>query len=183
MSQKILVVVGSPRVGGNTDQLADAFMRGLRENNHSVKKIHLAKVKVNPCLGCEQCFRNGTPCVQKDDMNDILKDVEQADLIVFACPVYFSNLTAQMKMFIDRFYCMYHQYHAFSKKETMLLMTAGGPVPTSFQTSMDYFDYTVVNFMGWKDRGKILVGGVHDKNDIQNTDGLEKAYAFGKTIV
>ena len=115
MSQKILVVVGSPRVGGNTDQLADAFMRGLRENNHSVKKIHLAKVKVNPCLGCEQCFRNGTPCVQKDDMNDILKDVEQADLIVFACPVYFSNLTAQMKMFIDRFYCMYHQYH-FPKK-------------------------------------------------------------------
>ena len=77
-----IVVVGSPRVGGNTDQLADAFMRGLRENNHSVKKIHLAKVKVNPCLGCEQCFRNGTPCVQKDDMNDILKDVEQADLIV-----------------------------------------------------------------------------------------------------
>ena len=129
MNQHILVMVGSPRVNGNTDQLADAFIKGLLTNGNSVTKIHLAQVKLNPCYGCEQCYRNGIPCVQRDDMNDILAEVGKADLIVYASPVYFSNVSAQMKMFIDRFYCIYHRDHCFPPKEAMLLMTAGGTVP------------------------------------------------------
>lgn len=73
MGKHVLVLVGSPRKHGNTDRLADAFIRGTQEAGHQVEKINLRDRTVNGCLGCGACQRNGGTCVQKDDMGTSMK--------------------------------------------------------------------------------------------------------------
>lgn len=71
MSKQVLVLVGSPRKHGNTDRLADKFIRGAQEADHRVEKVYLKERKINKCLGCGACQRNGGACVQKDDMRHL----------------------------------------------------------------------------------------------------------------
>ena len=89
MEKRILVLVGSPRRRGNTDCLADAFIRGAQEAGHETEKIYLKDKKVSGCLGCGACQRNGGSCVQKDDMQEIYEKWLAADAVVLASPVYF----------------------------------------------------------------------------------------------
>ena len=74
----ILVVTGSPRKGGNTEILADAFAQAAKESGHEVTVRKLSRLKVGPCLACEYCFTHDGVCVQNDDMNEILQDVHKA---------------------------------------------------------------------------------------------------------
>lgn len=106
MSKQVLVLVGSPRKKGNTDWLADEFIRGAQEAGHGVEKIYLKDQKINGCLGCGACQRNGGSCVQKDDMGDIYEKWLAADVVVLASPVYFYTWSAQMKTVLDRTFAM-----------------------------------------------------------------------------
>ena len=83
----ILVVTGSPRKGGNTEILADAFAQAAKESGHEVTVRKLSRLKVGPCLACEYCFTHDGVCVQNDDMNEILLDVHKADMLVLASPM------------------------------------------------------------------------------------------------
>ena len=100
----ILVVTGSPRKGGNTEILADAFAQAAKESGHEVAVRKLSRLKVGPCLACEYCFTHGGVCMQDDAMNEILQDVHKADMLVLASPIYWFDISAQMKCFIDRLY-------------------------------------------------------------------------------
>ena len=82
MSKNVLVLMGSPRKRGNTDRLSDELIRGAQEAGHQVEKIYLKDRKINGCLGCGACQRNGGPCVQKDDMGDIYEKWLAADVVV-----------------------------------------------------------------------------------------------------
>ena len=93
----ILVVTGSPRKGGNTEILADAFAQAAKESGHEVTVRKLSRLKVGPCLACEYCFTHDGVCVQNDDMNEILLDVHKADMLVLASPIYWFDISAQIK--------------------------------------------------------------------------------------
>lgn len=98
----IIVLSGSPRKGGNTDLLVDAFVKGAEKNNN-VEVISVADYKVNPCIGCNSCFdRTGHECFQQDDMQIVYDKLKCADVIVVASPVYFYGVSAQLKAIIDR---------------------------------------------------------------------------------
>ena len=98
----IIVLSGSPRKGGNTDLLVDAFVKGAEKNNN-VEVISVADYKVNPCIGCNSCFdREGHDCFQQDDMRTVYDKLKCADVIVVASPVYFYGVSAQLKAIIDR---------------------------------------------------------------------------------
>ena len=98
----IIVLSGSPRKGGNTDLLVDAFVKGAEKNNN-VEVISVADYKVNPCIGCNSCFdREGHDCFQQDDMQVVYDKLKCADVIVVASPVYFYGVSAQLKAIIDR---------------------------------------------------------------------------------
>jgi len=98
----ILILSGSPRKGGNTDQLVEAFVKGASQR-HTVEVVSVHDYKVAPCMGCNACFRNGEhTCVQKDDMTDLYNKMKQAEMLVIASPVYFYGLSAQLKAVIDR---------------------------------------------------------------------------------
>ena len=100
----ILVLNGSPRKKGNTEIMADAFIKGALEQGHQVEKVNLGHMKIAPCLACEFCFTHNGVCVQKDDMAEILDKVDNADMIVFASPIYWFSISAQLKAAIDRLY-------------------------------------------------------------------------------
>ena len=88
--KRILVVCGSPRKDGNSDLLASQFSKGAMEAGHTVETIYVRNLQMNYCIGCFACQKNGV-CIQKDDVNDILPKMLQADVVCFSTPVYWRN--------------------------------------------------------------------------------------------
>ena len=190
--KRILVVMGGGRPKGNTAQLAKAFIRGAEEAGHSVEKVSLLKIEVKGCLGCNAC-RYGKPCVQKDGFNELVPKIKQADLIVFASPLYFWTISSKLKAFIERFYCIaeedpeppYGRYEKYPVKDSALLMTSADDFFWTFEQAVSYYQFTIVNYIGFHDRGMVLAGGCGDTNgqpQIDKTGHLQEAYEFGKNI-
>lgn len=98
---KFLAIWGSPRRGGNTDILLNAFIDGAVQVGAEVERIALRDLKISPCLEIYHCFKDGT-CPIKDDMLPLYDKLLQADVVVLASPVFFYSVTAQAKAFIDR---------------------------------------------------------------------------------
>ena len=190
--KKILVVMGGGRPKGNTAQLVDAFMKGAEEAGHSVEKVSLMKTEVRGCLGCNAC-RYGKPCVQKDGFNGLVPKIKGADLVVFASPLYFWTISSKLKAFIERFYCIaeedsdppYGRYERHPVKDSALLMTSADEFFWTFEQAVSYYQFAVVNYIGFRDRGMLLAGGCGDTNgkpQIDKTGYLQEAYEFGKNI-
>ena len=100
---KIVVLQGSPNRNGSTAILVDEFTRGARQAGHAVERIDVAHEDVHPCRGCVACGYGARPCVQRDGMGRILDSVLAADMLVLATPLYYYDMTAQLKAVIDRF--------------------------------------------------------------------------------
>ncbi len=103
---KILAIVGSPRLEGNTNCLVDLAFEAATAAGAETEKIVLSQYSVNPCMGHENCASYDS-CLQKDDVGWILEDFCAADGVILATPVYYYNVSAQMKAFIDRNYFLY----------------------------------------------------------------------------
>lgn len=190
--KNILVVLGGGRRGGNTEQLTDAFIRGAEDAGHRVEKISLAKTEIKGCLGCNAC-RYGKPCVQKDGFNEMVPKIKAADLVVFASPLYFWTISARLKAFIERFYCIAEEdpapplgrYERYPVKDAALLMTSADNFFWTFEQAESYYRFAVVHYIGFRDKGVLLAGGCGDTNGkprIDQTDYLDRAYDFGKNI-
>ena len=98
----IVVLSGSPRKGANTDTMVDTFAETAREGGHTVEVVRVAGKKIAGCLGCQYCFGHEGACVQKDDMAGVIESLKNADMVVFASPIYWFDITAQEKAVIDR---------------------------------------------------------------------------------
>ena len=192
MGNQILIIQGGGRLKGNTAQLVAAFTRGAESAGHTVEMVSLLKNEVKGCLGCNAC-RYGKPCVQKDAFNDLIPKIKAADCIVFASPLYFWTLSARIKAFIERFYCIAEedpappldQYEKYPVRDCALLMTAADNFFWTFQQAQSYYQFAVVNYIGFHDRGMLLAGGCGDTNgppQIGKTGYLERAYAFGREL-
>ena len=101
---KAVIVEASPRRDGNSVTLAKEFIRGLNENPEAVvSELYLDDLNIQFCRGCWSCLKLGEPgCVIDDDMTWIYPKLNEADVIVFATPIYWWHINAQMKKFIDR---------------------------------------------------------------------------------
>ena len=174
----ILIINGSPRKSGNTELLAEAFAKGAAEHHH-VEIVSVRDYKVNPCLGCNACFKTNGICAQKDDMTIIYEKMSQADMLVIASPVYFYGISAQMKSVIDRFHNPIRD--TFHIKKTALLLVGAASLPELFDAILTEYNLCL-KFFNIEDAGKVLVRGVKDKGDIKNTDALNEAYKLGLSI-
>lgn len=190
--KKILIVQGGGRSKGNTAQLADAFRKGAEDAGHSVETVSLLKKEVKGCIGCNAC-RYGKPCIQKDSFNEMVPMIKEADLLVFASPLYFWTISSRIKAFLERFYCLAEEdpnpplgrYEKYPVKDCALLMTSADNFFWIFEQAVSYYQFTMVNYIGFHDKGMLLAGGCGDTNgkpQIQGTGWLEKAYEFGKTV-
>ena len=190
--KNILVVQGGGRINGNTSQLADSFIQGAKEAGHTVEKISLNKNEVKGCIGCNAC-RYVKPCVQKDNFNELVPKIKAADLIVFASPLLFWTLSSKIKAFIERFYCIaeedpnppFGRYERYPVKDAALLMTSADDFFWTYEQAVSYYKFTIINYIGFRDKGMLLAGGCGDTNgkpQIAKTDHLREAYDFGKNI-
>lgn len=176
---RIVVLVGSMRKGGNTDLLAQAFEKGASINN-DVEIVSVADYKVNPCIGCNSCFtREGHKCFQNDDMSVIYDKLKTADIAVIASPVYFYGISAQLKAIIDRLHTPMR--NEFGIKKLGLILVGAAMLPELFDAiKLQY--RLVLNFFKLEDIGSVLVRGAKDKEDVKKGEALKDAYELGLSI-
>lgn len=182
LSKNILVLTGSPRKGGNSDKLAEAFIVGAQQAGHTTVKYTTADKNVKGCIDCQTCFKNGAACSIPDDFSGLAPLLEQADMVVFTTPMYWFSFPAQLKAAIDKLYSFLISKRTFRIKECALLVTGGAQDVTAFDGIITSYKL-ISEFLSWKDIGVIIVPGLHDRDDILKTDGLQRAEAFGISIL
>lgn len=191
--KNILVLQGGGRPNGNTSQLVGSFIKGAEDAGHSVECISLLKNEVKGCLGCNAC-RYGKPCIQKDSFNDMVPKIKSADCIVFASPLYFWTISSKLKAFIERFYCIAEKepnpplgrYEKYPVKDCALLMTSADDLFWTFEQAVSYYKFTLVNYIGFQDKGMLLAGGCGDTNgmpQIEKTEHLKEAMNLEKNFI
>ena len=175
----ILVLSGSPRKGGNTDLLVDAFVKGASPKHH-VEVISVHDYKINPCVGCNACFhREDHACCQKDDMQIVYEKMAKAEMLVIASPVYFYGLSAQLKAVIDRFHNPIRD--TFHIHKMALLLVGAASLSELFDSILAQYELCL-KFFKLEDMGRVLVRGAKDKGDVKNGDSLQKAFKLGQSI-
>lgn len=191
-ARKITIILGGGRPAGNTFQLAQAFMKGAQAAGNDVELISLNRHHVNGCLGCNAC-RYGKPCIQKDDFNNLRPLITGSDCLVFASPLLFWTISAKLKAFIERFYCIAEEdpappigrYERYPVHDCALLMTSADNLFWTYSQALSYYQFTLINYIGFKDKGWLLAGGCGDTNGkpaIAETPHLQNAYEFGYSL-
>lgn len=181
MGKKIIVLNGSPRKNGNTSALVKAFREGAESAGHSVTEFWLGGMKINGCRGCCAGGKNPeSPCVQKDDMEQIYPAYKEADVVVLASPLYYWTISGQLKCAFDRLFAVAECDPGYTnpRKESALIMAAEG---NGFEETVYWYD-RLMGHIGWKDWGKVLCGGVMAVGDIDGKPELEEARKLGASI-
>ncbi len=170
---KILVLTGSPRAKGNSAAMADAFIEGAKSAGHEVVRFDVAKMNINGCLGCEYCHTKGEgQCIQKDDFEKVLPAYKDCDMVVFASPIYYFTLTAQMEAAIQRVYCIGKPTKA---TKAAMLLSSGSPGVYDGAVAQ-YKGYMA--FAGIEDAGVITANGEENKSEAK----LAEVREFAKNL-
>ncbi|MFA5365054.1 MAG: flavodoxin family protein [Candidatus Bathyarchaeia archaeon] len=99
---KVLALVGSPRVKGNTDLIIDQIISGAKTAGYTTEKLYLYDYTISLCVDCRACKKGDYVCCLNDEMQQIYPKMDYADILVFGTPLYWYGPTAKMKLFIDR---------------------------------------------------------------------------------
>lgn len=177
---KIVVITGSPHKRGTSNYLVENFIKGAKEADNEVFRFDSAFSTVHPCLGCNVCRKSGD-CVWNDSFNDLKDKLVSADYVVFATPIYYMNMTAQLKAVIDRFYQLEMKAEFKNNKKYIVLATAWNKNPSVFDTILQNLDL-VTRFLKWNIFGEVIVSGVDNLEDIQATNYAKTAYELGLKI-
>lgn len=176
--KNILIISSSPRKNGNSQMLCEQFKRGAEEKGHTVTLIRLMEKKIGFCRACDGCMRNDGTCVLNDDMEEILKLFQKADVLVLATPVYFYGISAQMKTFIDRTYPIWQH---LGKKEVYYIISAGLGEDI-IERSLGDLDGFVEHLEEYRIAGRIYATDVMEAGLVKNLDVFEKAYQMGALV-
>lgn len=181
MSKNILIITGSPRKGGNSDMLAEAFAKGARSNGHQVSIFNSAQKDIGACKACMTCWSKGRACSFVDDFAELEPLLEQADAVVFSSPLYWFSFSTQIKAPIDKLhpYSLEKALRPLKIKESALLVCAAIPEYRVFDGIIGTYK-SILEFLDWKDVGILGVPGVEGKGDIANGSALADAEALGK---
>lgn len=178
--KKVLVISSSPRRNGNSDLLCDQFMKGAIEAGHRAEKIFLADKTIHYCTGCGACANATRPCVQKDDVAEILEKLVEADVIVLATPVYFYTMCAQLKTLIDR---SCPRYTAISNKEFYFILTAADTNRAAMNRTLESLrGFTEDCLENSREKGILFGLGVMDRGEVKETPAYREAFEMGKRI-
>lgn len=179
MSKKVIVVSSSPRTGGNSDFLCNSFIEGAISSGNTVEKIMINTKEISYCVGCGYCFNNVGKCSRNDDMSDIGNELIDADVIVFATPIYFYTMCGQMKTFIDRL-CSIHT--KLKDKEFYYIMTAAEGNISAMDRTVEEFGGLTTCLENPKVKGIIKATGVWNIGEVNNTKFVEEAFEMGVNI-
>lgn len=179
MNKKVLILSASLRGNSNSEILANEFAKGAKAAGHEVRQISLKDKAINFCKGCLTC-QTTRCCIIKDDVNEIIQKMSVADVLVFATPIYYYEMSGQMKTMLDRMNPLFGSEYAF--REIYLLAAAADSAETAI-------DGAIHGLKGWLDcfaraelKGVLLGGGVTAAAEISGRKVLQEAYEKGKSI-
>lgn len=179
MSKKVLVISTSLRNNSNSDTLAKAFVKGAKEAGHDVTEISLKNKNIGFCKGCLACLKLGH-CVIKDDAVEIAQQMHDAQVIVFATPIYYYEMSGQMKTMLDRANPLYGTDYAF--QDIYMLSTATENNNGVDSRAINGLEGWIACFDRAKLAGSVFAGGVNTPGKIAGHSALIKAYEMGKEV-
>lgn len=186
---KILSLQGSPRKEGNTAKVLSWVEEALIALNHEVESIFLNTKNLKGCLACGKCKEkpDTVGCIQKDDIPEILEKMTKADLVIFASPLYFWGVSAQLKTVIDRTYSLYVNYHQpghaslVEGQRQALLVTGAGPYENNAEAAFTAFGRMQRPHMAIN-AGELFIGSCSTPDKLDDSI-KDKAVAFAHTII
>jgi multimeric flavodoxin WrbA len=177
--KRVIVISTSLRRGSNSEMLAGKFVEGALSAGNDVEKISLMGKNIQFCKGCMGCQKLGR-CVIKDDVNDIMEKVLEADVVAWATPIYYYEMSGQMKTLIDRMNAMFLLDYKF--RDVYLLTTAAEDEESTPKRAE-------IGLSGWIDCypksrlvGTLFCGGVNDPREIEGNAKLQEAFEMGKGV-
>ncbi len=187
---KTLGIFGSPRRGGNTDLLLDEALKGSQEGGAKVERLYLSDYTITPCKECHGCDHTGN-CVVLDDMQKIYPKLLEADVIIFASPIFFYGVTAWAKALIDRSQSLWSKKYlvkdpsmgAEGKRRKGLFISVGATkgkkvFDGAILTVKYFFDVLNAEYVG-----ELVFRGVEAKEDIlKHPEALRQAYEAGREL-
>ncbi len=184
-ARRVLILLGSPRKKGNSTLLAAEAAKGAKGAGADVETIYLQGLDIKACTACDACQKKpGSGCVLRDDMQALYPKLKQADALLLASPVYWANMSAQMKTFMDRCYALATpKGHAFTGKKAGIILTYGAPDVFSsggvnaLRTFQDAFNFINVKIAG------MVYGMAWKAGDVKKNPALLKdARELGKAL-
>jgi multimeric flavodoxin WrbA len=181
---KIVAVLGSPRPKGNSALMAEAFLQTARERGADTEVYPLNQMNIKGCQGCGKCKTESQTCVVDDDLKPVYESLRGADLLVLASPVYFGDLSAQLKCFWDRTYAFinpdFSTRLAPGKKSVMFLAQAN-PSEDMFDDIYPRYERWLKMF-GFTDNYLVRAVGVRDAGEVKNKPALEQATKLAQKL-
>ena len=180
MSKRILVLSTSPRIGGNSETLADVFINGAEEAGHETKKICLYDKKIEFCKGCLGCQTTGK-CILRDDAERIIAQMKAMDVLVFATPIYFYEMSGQMKTLLDRTNPLFPAEYEF--RDIYLLATSADEEESSMEAAVKGLEGWISCFEKSRLAGVVRGTGADKKGAIEECgEALSAAYEMGRNV-
>lgn len=176
---KIVVLMGSPNRNGSTSLLAEEFAQGARDAGHDVSVVDIAHADIHPCTGCVHCGYE-EPCVQHDDVDAIKQQILASDMVVFATPLYYYGMSAQLKTMVDRF-CAFNSSLTRKQMKSALITVAWNADDWTFDALQAHYD-TLVRYLSFEDEGSILGYGCGTPSMTKGSKYPKSAYEFGKSL-
>lgn len=176
---KITVITGSPRKNGNSFAMTDAFIQAAELRGDVVKRFDAAFMKIGGCHACMTCYKTGKACSFDDDFNTIAPAILDSDAVVFTMPVYWYSIPAQIKGVIDRLFSLVVGGKQFAGKKCALIACCE-------ENDMSVLDGVRIPMertaalLKWEMVGEVLIPGVLNEGDIDNTDGCKQAAALAE---
>ena len=180
MNKNVLIISTSLRGVSNSDILANECAKGAKEAGNNVEVISLKGKDIKYCIGCLSCQNTGR-CVISDDVPLIMEKVKNAEVIVFATPIYYYEMCGQMKTLLDRLNPLYSTDYSF--RDIYMIATAAENDESAFEKAYN-------GLQGWVDcfekaslKGIVSGGGIDDANTAaSHVDVMKKAYELGKEL-
>lgn len=178
--KRVLVIATSPRKGSNSESLADEFIRGAINSGHAAEKICLREKRIGFCQGCLAC-QSAQKCVIEDDAVEITEKMFHSDVIVFATPIYYYEMSGQMKTMLDRCNPLFPSDYAF--RGVYLLAASADGDPASMDGAVKGLSGWVECFEKTELRGVVRGVGVDSPGAVENQPALlRQAYEMGKAL-
>ena len=180
MQKKVLGIIGSPRKGGNTDELVDLVLKGAADKGAAEEKVYLADQKIENCKECLHCHNGSEKCVLRDDMEELAQKMEAADVWVLGTPIFWWGPTGLFKTFLDRWF----GYHfSFKSKKIILVYPSGDSSDSVARLFVGMMD-EALNYEGTQAFAHLHAGGVDGPGDLRkHPEFTKQAYLAGAESV
>lgn len=189
-SPKVLGILGSPLMDGNTADLLEAVLEGARSVGAETERLDLSRMHVNPCLECKACDSAAVCAHADDDMGLVYKRLREVDVVVLASPIFFMGVSAQTKAMIDRCQCFWverfvlkiRHYEGTRRPRGFFVSCAGGSKPTMFDSAL-HVVRAWYSALDYEYAGEVLLGHTDDPNLAERKKvALDKAVEAGRRI-